>query len=67
MAIHVFGLQGIMAGVVLLQATMPSAVFNYVFADRYHRDPDKVAAVILQSTLLSVITLPMLVAWALTF
>ncbi len=67
MAIHVFDLQGIMAGVVLLQATMPSAVFNYVFAERYHRDPDKVAAVILQSTLLSVITLPMLVAWALTF
>ena len=67
LAIWLFELEGIMAGVVLLQATMPSAVFNFVFAERYNREPDKVAAVILQSTLMSVITLPMLVAWALTF
>ncbi len=66
-AIWLFDLSGIMAGVVLLQATMPSAVFNYVFAERYNREPDKVAAVILQSTLMSVLTLPALVAWALTF
>jgi malate permease and related proteins len=66
-AIWLLDLQGVMAGVVLLQATMPSAVFNYVFAERYNREPDKVAAVILQSTLLSVLTLPALVAWALTF
>ena len=46
---------------------MPAAVFNYVFAERYNRDPDKVAAVILQSTLLAVITLPLLVGWAMTF
>lgn len=67
LAIWLFELDGMLAGVVLLQATMPSAVFNYVFAERYNREPDKVAAVILQSTLMSVITLPMLVAWALTF
>jgi len=65
-AIELFDLQGMLAGVVLLQATMPSAVFNYVFAQRYNREPDKVAAVILHSTLMSVITLPLLVAWALT-
>lgn len=60
-----FDLDGVMAGVVLLQATMPSAVFNYVFAERYDREPEKVAAVIVLSTLLSVLTLPLLVAWAL--
>ncbi len=65
-AILIFDLSGIVAGVVLLQSTMPAAVFNYVFAERYQRDPDKVAAVILQSTLISVITLPLLVAWAMT-
>ncbi len=64
-AIYLFDLSGTLAGVVLLQATMPSAVFNYVFAEQYNREPDKVAAVILQSTLLSVISLPLLVAWAL--
>ncbi|MBT7336052.1 MAG: AEC family transporter [Gammaproteobacteria bacterium] len=66
LAIWLFELEGILAGVVLLQAAMPSAVFNYVFAERYNREPDKVAAVILQSTLISIISLPILVAWALT-
>lgn len=66
-AIVIFELEGIIAGVVLLQSTMPSAVFNYVFAERYNREPDKVAAVILQSTLMSILSLPLLVAWALTF
>ncbi|MFK7914728.1 MAG: AEC family transporter [Pseudomonadales bacterium] len=65
-AIYLFDLTGVMAGVVLLQATMPSAVFNYVFAERYDREPQKVAAVIVLSTLLSVLTLPFFVAWALT-
>ena len=66
-AIAVFDLSGPVAGVVLLQSTMPAAVFNFVFAERYNRDPDKVAAVILQSTLMAVLTLPLLVAWAITF
>ncbi|NKB98320.1 MAG: AEC family transporter [Pseudomonadales bacterium] len=65
-AIEVFGLTGIAAGVILIQFAMPSAVFNYVFAERFNRDPDKVAAVILQSTLLSILTLPFLVAYALS-
>ena len=65
-AILIFDLSGVVAGIVLLQSTMPAAVFNYVFAERYQRNPDKVAAVILQSTLISVVTLPLLVAWAMT-
>ncbi|MGI9329042.1 MAG: AEC family transporter [Pseudomonadales bacterium] len=64
LVIRWFELEGTSAGIVLLQATMPSAVFNYVFAERYDRDPEKVAAVIVQSTLLSVLVLPLLVAWA---
>lgn len=63
-AIWLFDLSGPIAGVVLLQSAMPSAVFNYVFAERFNREPDKVAGVILISTLLSVVTLPLMVAWA---
>ena len=66
-AISLFDLEGIVAGVVIIQSTMPSAVFNYIFAERFGREPDKVAAVILQSTLLSVLTLPVLVAFALGY
>lgn len=65
-AILIFELDGIIAGVVLIQGTMPTAVFNYIFAERFNREPDKVAAVVLQSSLLSVATLPFLVAYALT-
>ncbi len=63
-AILLFDLSGPIAGVVLLQSAMPSAVFNYVFAERFNREPDKVAGVILLSTVMSVVTLPAMVAWA---
>ena len=67
LVIEMLSLSGIMAGIVLLQSAMPSAVFNYVFADRFNRESDKVAAVILQSTLISALSLPILVAWAISF
>ena len=66
LAVWLFDLQGILAGVVILQCSMPAAVFNYVFADRYNREPEKVAAVVLISTVLSILTLPLLVAYVLT-
>ena len=65
--IEILSLSGIMAGIVLLQSAMPSAVFNYIFADRFNRESDKVAAVILQSTLISALSLPLLVAWVISF
>jgi len=55
-----FELQDPVRGVVLLQATMPTAVFNYLFAERYGRDAPGVAGVVLLSTLLSFATLPLL-------
>ena len=67
LVIEMLSLSGIMAGIVLLQSAMPSAVFNYIFADRFNRESDKVAAVILQSTLISALSLPLLVAWVISF
>jgi len=55
-------LEGMAAGVLFLQATMPIAVFNYVFADKYNRQPDQVAATVLVSTLITMAALPILVA-----
>jgi len=59
--IWLFELQGIAAGVLFLQASMPVAVFNFVFADRFARSPEQVAAAVLVSTLLGMATLPLLV------
>lgn len=58
-------LEGIAAGVLFLQASMPVAVFNFVFADRFNRDPEKVAAAVLASTLITMAALPLLVAFSL--
>ncbi len=62
---ELFGLEGISRSVLILQGAMPSAVFNYLFAARYDRDPDDVASIVLTSTLLSAATLPLLVSYAL--
>lgn len=62
---EIFGLEGVSRSVLILQGAMPAAVFNYLFAARYDRDPDDVASIVLTSTLLSALTLPLLVSYAL--
>ncbi|RYZ86375.1 MAG: AEC family transporter, partial [Moraxellaceae bacterium] len=53
-------LDGVSKSVVLLQSAMPIAVFNYLLALRYNRQPEEVAAMVLVSTLLAFIGLPFL-------
>jgi predicted permease len=62
---EVFDIQGIARGVLILQGAMPAAIFNYLFAARYDRHPDDIAGVVLMSTLVSALTLPLLVGYAL--
>ena len=57
-----FGLGGTMKGVVIIQSAMPVAVFNYLFARMYDAAPEEVAGLVLLSTLLSYVTLPVIVA-----
>ncbi len=54
------GLEGAARGVVLLESSMPVAVFNYLWAVRYGNAPEEVAGVVLGSTALSFLTLPLL-------
>jgi predicted permease len=58
-----FGIEGLTRKVLILQASMPVGVLNYLFAHRYHRSPEQVASLVLVSTLLSVVTIPALLAW----
>ena len=60
-----FGLEGTAQAVLVLQGAMPAAVFNYLFAARYGRDADDVAGIVLVSTLLAAVTMPLLVAFVL--
>jgi predicted permease len=63
--ITALSLSGPMRGVLLIQASMPSAVFNYLMAQQYRREPETTAGVIVMSTLLSFLTMPLLVWFAL--
>lgn len=54
------GLTGVSRSVVLLQAAMPVAVFNYLLALRYKHNPEEVAAMVLVSTVIAFIGLPFL-------
>ena len=58
-------LEGVLRGVVLIEATMPVAVFNFLFAARYDRDADDIAGAIVISTIISLVTLPWLLLFAL--
>jgi predicted permease len=57
---ELFGLDGIVRSVLILQSTMPVAIFNYVFALRYDREPQDVATAIIISTVISFATMPLL-------
>lgn len=59
---RVMGFEGVARGVLILQCAMPVAVFNYLFASRYGRSPDEVATVIVLSTLMALVTTPILIA-----
>lgn len=57
---YLFGLKGTERGVFILQSSMPVAVFNYLLAERYGRNAKETAELIIVSTLLSIIALPLI-------
>jgi len=59
-AVGLLGLDGIARGVAILQASMPNAVFNYLFAKQYNAEPEGVAGMVVVSTLMSFAVLPLL-------
>ena len=67
--IKFFNLSGFAAGVLLIQCSMPSAVLNYLVASIYSpkKIVDSVASTIVVSTLMSFITIPIVVFFALKY
>lgn len=57
---ELMGLEGLERGVIIVQSSMPVAVFNYLFAQRYNRAPEEVAGMVVISTAISFATLPAL-------
>jgi malate permease and related proteins len=62
---HLFDLEGVVRGVIVLECAMPAAVFNYALAMRYNNNPVEVAGLVVTSTLFAFATLPFLLAFVL--
>ena len=58
-----FGLRPISLAVLIVQVTTPVAVTSYMLAEKYGADSDSVAGLVVVSTCLSVITLPLILAF----
>ena len=67
--IRILNLDGLAAGVLLIQSAMPSAVLTYLVGSMYSkkRAVDNVASVIVTSTLMSFISAPIIVYISLRF
>ncbi len=60
---YLMGLTGVVRGVLILQCSMPVAVFNYLLAERYKRNAKETAELIVASTVLSLVTLPLILGF----
>ena len=67
--IYYYDLDGFAAGVLLIQCSMPSAILNYLVGSMYSpkKVVDDIASMIVVSTLLSFITIPIVVFFALKY
>ncbi len=61
--VHLLALDGLARNVILLQAAMPSAVMGMILAAKYDRDASLVASVVFMTTVLSIISIPLILAF----
>ncbi len=54
----VFGISGVVKDVIIIVSSMPAAITSYIFGEKYEANPDFAASVILISTAVSIITIP---------
>ncbi len=54
-----FGITGLNQKIIILSSAMPSAVINFIVSHRYNLDSELVASIVAASTLLSIITTPL--------
>ncbi|MCP5381104.1 MAG: AEC family transporter [Kordiimonadaceae bacterium] len=58
-----FGFEGVTRNVLIMQMSMPVAVFSYLLASKYNRNPEEVASLIMTTTLTSFITVPLMLIY----
>ena len=63
--IQLLGLQGRDAAMLLVFGALPPAVLNFLFAERYKQEPQRVASIVLIGNLAALVFLPLALAWVL--
>jgi predicted permease len=63
--IRPLALSDMQGDVLLLFAALPPAVLNFLLAERYKREPQQVASIVLIGNLASIVFVPFALAWAL--
>jgi hypothetical protein len=61
-AVNLIGAEGVNRQVLLLYGALPAAVINFVLTEKYRQDPGLAASIVVLSTFISVLTIP-LVFW----
>ncbi len=64
--VNILGIEGTTRKVIILASSMPSAVINFVMSYRYGLQSDLVASTVALSTILSVFSTPLVLAWLLS-
>ena len=60
--INLLSIDGLVKDIIVLQAAMPSAVMSLILAAKYNRDASLVASVVLITTVLSMISIPLILS-----
>ena len=63
--IQLLGLQGREAAKLLVFGALTPAVLNFLFAERYNQEPERVASIVLIGNLAALLFLPLALAWVL--
>ena len=61
-AVNLIGAEGVNRQVLLLYGALPAAVVNFILTEKYHQDPGLAASIVVLSTFISVLTIP-IVFW----
>ena len=64
-AIQLLGLQGRDAAMLFVFGALPPAVLNFLFAERYKQEPQRVASIVLIGNLAALLFLPLALAYVL--
>jgi predicted permease len=56
--VHLLDLSGQQAAMLIVFGALPPAVLNFLFAERYRQEPERVASIVLIGNLFALISLP---------